>query len=414
MAIPILNLLFRGLAIAGRFLVLIGIGRYLSETELGIYGLFYTSIILAIYFIGLDFYTYNTREIIGREYTERLPLLRDQLVFHLLVYLVAIPLLLPVFYYDVIPFRFIIWFYLILIFEHLSQEFFRIFTALSKSVFANFITFIRSGAWAFVLAIAWIMHIESLINLHTIWIAWFLGSFVSVIISVIYLFKLNLGTIKHNRVNWPWIKKGILISLPFFVSSLCFRLIEHTNRYFIDFFQSKDLVGIFTLFASSANLISVIVFTTIIMVDYPVLYEYYIHRQNEDYLKRKKKFIRKVIYISLAAGILAAVLIHPLLYLIGKHEIYDPHIIVFYILIGANILYNLSLIPHYLLYIKKKDYQIMITTLAGLVVSLILNYLLVLWFAITGAALTMLISFFVILTLKWIIYKRDVVRDETG
>ena len=135
---PILNLLFRSLAISGRFLVLIGIGRYLSETELGTYGLFYTSVILAIYVIGLDFYTFNTRELIAAEPAQRLPLLRDQMIFHLLAYLLIIPLLLPLFYYNMIPFRYMLWFYLILICEHLSQELFRIFTALSKSIFANF------------------------------------------------------------------------------------------------------------------------------------------------------------------------------------------------------------------------------------------------------------------------------------
>ena len=136
------------------------------------------------------------------------------------------------------------------------------------------------------------------------------------------------------------------------------------------------------------------------MIDYPILLETHLKMPPLTYKKTKKRFVRKVIYISLAAGIIAAVMIHPLLHLIGKYNLYNPYMPAYYTLIIANILYNLSLIPHYLLYVLKKDYQIMITTVAGTIISLLLNYILIYWYDAEGAAYAMLSSFMIIMKLE--------------
>ena len=112
----ILNLGLRGLSMLAKFLLVIYIGKYLSVEELGEYGLFITTITIAIYFLGLDFYTYNTREILAKEKVERLPLIRDQFVFHLIVYTIVLPTLLTIFAFDIIKKDYIVFFYFILLF----------------------------------------------------------------------------------------------------------------------------------------------------------------------------------------------------------------------------------------------------------------------------------------------------------
>ena len=110
------NLSFRGLAVLGRFLILIGIGKFLSVQDLGIYGLFYTSVIISIYIIGFDFYTYNTRELIATKNDKRLHLILDQFIFHAAFYVILLPTLLSIFFMDIVPIKYIYMFYLVLIF----------------------------------------------------------------------------------------------------------------------------------------------------------------------------------------------------------------------------------------------------------------------------------------------------------
>ena len=216
------NLFLRGLSLVSRFVLIVYIGKYLSTSELGVFGLFSTTVTLALLLLGLDFYTYNTREILCKSDSERLPLIRDQFVFHLLTYVVLLPLLLIVFYKNIIPYKFILFFYLILVFEHISQEFFRLFTCLSKTLFANFTLFIRTGLWVYLIIGFWIYSSGNHINLETVWVGWLLGAFASVIISVIYLRRLHPESVSNVPINWSWIRKGIKVSIPFFIGTIAY------------------------------------------------------------------------------------------------------------------------------------------------------------------------------------------------
>jgi len=401
MKIAFYNLILRGLAIAGRFVVLIGIGRYLSETDLGIYGLFYSTIVLSIYFIGLDFYTFSTREIIAAKGTDRLTFIRNQFAFHLYSYLIILPILLPVFFYDILPVRYMLWFYIVLIFNHLSQEFIRIFIALSRSIFANFISFVHSGLWVFVLAVFWILDFGFLINLETILIFWGAASVTAFLVALAYLKFALKEPLPGTKVNWTWIRQGLFTAMPFFVGSVCYKIIEHSNRYFIDFFQGRDLVGIFTFYAGIANIVSVLVNTAIIIIAYPKLYELFISRNWEQYNIEKRKFFRNVLLMSVASGLILLLMIDPLIALIGKSDTFQPNLSSFYLLVLANVILNISLIPHFILYVQKKDLAIMFSTLAGMLLNVVLNYFLIKSNSIDGAAVSMIGSFLIIAIVKF-------------
>ncbi|TFH00432.1 MAG: hypothetical protein E4H13_07510 [Calditrichales bacterium] len=402
MKVPFLNLFFRGLAVAGRFLILIGIGRFFSTEDFGIYGLFHSTVMLALYFIGFDFYTFNTREIIARAPTSRLSIIRDQFVFHMVSYVVIGPLLLLIFYQEIIPVSYLLWFYLILIMEHVSQELIRIFTALKQSVFANFITFFKSGIWVYALWVVWLKGNNSIYQLDQVWLAWSLGLLLAVLLSAIYLSRLNLGSIRGIPVNWSWIWNGLKISIPFFISTIAYKIIEFSNRYFIDYFNSKTEVGIFTFYFGIANLINIVVFTGVIMVLYPTMYEIYLKNEIENFRKKVKQFTLLVIGSSLLMGLLLVLIIPLLLALIGKESMYISHLDTYYLLILANVILNISLIPHYLMYIRKKDMQIMIVTLIGALANIVLNLVLIPRWGLYGAAWSAIISFSVIFVLKYI------------
>jgi len=197
-----------------------------------------------------------------------------------------------------------------------------------------------------------------------------------------------------------------MIAFPFFVSSVAYKIIEYSNRYFIDYFHGKELVGVFTLLSGIANVVTVLVFTAVIMVAYPELYKSYISNNNKIYKEMVRKFTRNVTGVSIGAGVLAVFFIHPLLLLIGKFDVYQYHFVTYYLLIVANIILNLSLIPHYILYVKKRDITIMTITLLGVILNIVLNYFLIQHYVITGAAISMIICFLIILFLKIFADKR--------
>lgn len=380
-----------------KFLLIIYIGKYLSVDELGEYGLFVTTITIAIYFLGLDFYTYNTREILAKEKNERLPLIRDQLIFHLLIYVIILPLLLTIFTLGIIDTAFILYFYLILVFEHLSQELYRLYTTLQKPIFANFLLFMRTGLWVYVVIAVWSLNVEKLMNLKTVWYGWTVGSFLSIIIGIMYLKKDYDFKSLTEKIDWLWIKNGVKISIPFFIGTLAYKVIEFSDRYMIDYYMTKADVGIYTFFGGIANTIFTITFTLVIMVYYPKLIESY--QRNKEYKTLAKPFFYKTLLVSLATSILIIIFIYPVLNYMGKEE-YENSILVLWLLMSATIILNISLVPHNILYAMNRDIIIRDITLIGAIINIILNLILIKDYGLVGAAVSTIIAFIFIAGMK--------------
>ena len=396
----ILNLGLRGLSMLAKFLLIIYIGKYLSVDELGEYGLFATTITIAIYFLGFDFYTYNTREILAKEENERLPLIRDQFIFHLLVYVIALPLLLTIFTLGIIKTEFIIYFYLILVFEHLSQELYRLYTTLKKPLFANFLLFMRTGLWVYAVISLWYFNIEGMMNLKTVLYGWTVGSFMSIIIGVVYLKKDYDFKSLTEKIDWLWIKNGVKASIPFFIGTLAYKVIEFSDRYMIDYYMTKADVGIYTFFSGIANTINIVVFTLVIMIYYPLLVEQYQNKNMDMFKKTLKVFSIKTITFSIFSALGILLLIGFVLDFMGKVE-FQNNIEVLWILIIANIILNISFIPHYVLYVAQQDITIRDATLIGASLNIVLNLMLIKNYGIVGAAISTLLSFLIILLIKY-------------
>lgn len=74
----LINIALRGMTLGSKFLLIFFLARFLEPAELGLYGLLVATIGYALYLLGLDFYTYSTREILKRERNEWGGLLKNQ------------------------------------------------------------------------------------------------------------------------------------------------------------------------------------------------------------------------------------------------------------------------------------------------------------------------------------------------
>lgn len=75
-----INITLRGIPIVCKYLLLIFISKYLSLEDLGIYNMFVTTIVIGIFILGFSFDSYTNRELQIEK--NKLPLIRDQYVFH--------------------------------------------------------------------------------------------------------------------------------------------------------------------------------------------------------------------------------------------------------------------------------------------------------------------------------------------
>ena len=147
------------------------------------------------------------------------------------------------------------------------------------------------------------------------------------------------------------------------------------------------------------------------MIYYPKLYEFYINKKSELYKKTVNHFSILVISVSLVIAAMLVFGIPFLLNLINKSEIYNQYLNVYYLLIIANVILNISLIPHYILYVKKKDKLIMIITVIGAIFNLIFNYVFIQIWGLSGVAISSVLSFLIIFILKFY-YRRDKISAD--
>lgn len=282
----IYNVFFRSLTLFAKFLFILFLGRYSpNELNLGVYGLFVTSVTLLVYFIGFDFYVFNTREIINNR-THLSEKLSNQLMLHLIVYVAIIPIAVLILGRTGIIGSSYLWIFVFLVVaEHLGQEFYRLFTTLEKSVFANIILFIRSGFWVLIVFFDYFV-LQNPVDLKKYLIFWLCCSSSAVAFSTIFVGK-NYN-ILFSPPDFGWIVKGLKAASVFFLSSISFQVIQFSDRFIIDFFYGKKMVGIYTMYSQFTNAIEIFTFSAITMVAYPKMIK--VFEKRNIYEKTKKLF----------------------------------------------------------------------------------------------------------------------------
>ncbi|GGG38991.1 hypothetical protein GCM10011414_05400 [Croceivirga lutea] len=387
------NLIFRVLTIAAKFVLSILIVKELSVADYGVFGIFQTTITLSIYLLGFDFYTYNTREILKVNQKSVADCLMNQLLFHGVIYVIVLPILLGVFFFNVIDIEYLSLFYLILITEHISQEVYRFLIVLKKSVAASFILFVRSGLWIFTLAIYWFIKLEKS-SLSVVLVFWFLGALLSILIAIKYLPKIS-----SFSIDYGWIKKGIKVAAPFFVATILYKIMEFSGRYFLDYWSTKAIVGVFTFYASIANTIFVFVQAMVLVVMSPLLIEAAQNNQKELFDNRFRKFKKKTVTFTLIAMLGSMLLIYPFIYFLDNQLLLN-NIYIYFFLAFATSIFCISYLPHYKLYVFDKDKALLISAAIGATLNLIFNFVLVPRLGIFGAVISQIIGMTTLLLSK--------------
>jgi O-antigen/teichoic acid export membrane protein len=402
------NVTLRGLTQLSKFLLLVFLARHFEVAEVGIWGLINITIAIGLYLLSSDFHIFNSREILAATPERRPVLIRNQLVYHLCAYAVVLPALLLIFAGGVIPWKYVGWFYLLLVLEHASHESVQLLVTLSRSTAANLIIFIRSGMWAWVvMATAWVL--PDLRHLPFVWTCWAAGAVVGLAIAVSHLRTLPWDAARKQPVDFAWIRRGMKTALPFLMATLSFQLLNYADRYFLQHFHGEEAVGVYTFFAGMANAIHVIVFTGVCQVLFPRLISSYQMRAVEDYQRNRRSLVRGVVGLSVVLAAAALFLIRPVLSLLDRPE-YAAEADVFNIMVASVVALCLSYVPHYALFVRRRDGAIISVGIVAMVVAIAGNGLLVPRMGLTGAALATLAAMSLLLVSKslaaW--YYRDV------
>ena len=365
-----INLSLRGGGMVGRFLLIFFLARILPPEELGTYGIFTVTVGYALYFLGLDFYTYSGRAILHAEQKMWPAMLRDQAVLFACSYTVVFPLLGLFFWGGMLPLKYALVFYVLLTMEHLSLEFIRLLVVTGKPLAAGVSIFIRSGAWCYGLVAAYLGGFVS-VDLKTVFWLWILADALAVAGGVWLLRKLPWGDLKSN-INWVWIGQGLRVAALFLVGTLALRGIFTLDRYFIEAFSGREMLGVYTLYLGICTSLIGFVDAAVFSFRYPRLVSIYKSGQYTTFESVRREFGRQTLFAVTVLALAAATLIVPVLEWIDK-PLYLQHLPIFFLLLAASTLFVIGHIPHYTLYAMGHDRSIVGAHIGGFIVFIVLG-----------------------------------------
>jgi len=403
------NLTIRGSATIIKLAFTLFLGSIFTESEFGLYSLIISSIYISLILIGFDVYLDCNRKIIQKEEPkEQAFILNNQLASYIPFYFLFS---IVIFFIPerIIPKEFIFLFFSVSIIEHLNSEIFRLLLALRKTVIANLLFFIRNGLWPLVILVLYYFNFQ--FNISILLSYWLYASILALIIGLIFLrkkYKLDLSLID---------KKTIIASYKyafiFFIGTIAYKIVEFSDRYFIDYYLDKESVGVYSLYSQFGSVLNTIIFTIVISIGYPKLLKAIYSNNLKQIIKERNNMLMEIVIISILTLLGGYLLLDTLLVIIDK-PLYFKFNYLFYLVIISNIIFNLSYVYHFIMIGYKKDFKITILTLIGAAINIILNIILIQKYGIIGAIFSKTFAFLFILISKYLVQDKLISGTRTS
>ena len=403
------NLTIRGSATIIKLAFTLFLGSIFTESEFGLYSLIISSIYISLILIGFDVYLDCNRKIIQKEEPkEQAFILNNQLASYIPFYFLFS---IVIFFIPerIIPKEFIFLFFSVSIIEHLNSEIFRLLLALRKTVIANLLFFIRNGLWPLVILVLYYFNFQ--FNISILLSYWLYASILALIIGLIFLrkkYKLDLSLID---------KKTIIASYKyafiFFIGTIAYKIVEFSDRYFIDYYLDKESVGVYSLYSQFGSVLNTIIFTIVISIGYPKLLKAIYSNNLKQIIKERNMMLMEIVIISILTLLGGYLLLDNLLAIIDK-PLYFKFDYLFYLVIISNIIFNLSYVYHFIMIGYQKDFNITILTLIGAAINIILNIILIQKYGIIGAIFSKTFAFLFILISKYLMQDKLISGTRTS
>lgn len=374
----ITNLSIRGSVLLSKFIFSLVVLKVLSIESFGEYSLFLGIITYGGFLFSWDYYQFTLREIVTiTDITKRKRIIAEQFTFHIFTYFLICPFLLVFFVTDLLNFDRILVFYLILFFDNLSQEFFRVLIAMEKSRIANILLFIKTALWIVIFLLIYFLGFKHLISIELVYYLW-LGSVILSFIMGIYYTRLRVSDFSLSSSSISSIKVALKTSSIFFIGTIIFKTFEISGRLITGYMFTEYEVGIFAFFFTLANLIYIIPQAGIFQLHVPALLRSYKSDAEEVINRKNKRFTFLTIGVTLLSLLIISAMVYPLLIFLGKTELFEFQYY-FYIFASGVALFSFSFIPHYKIYAKGNDKELakglLIPSVLAIIISCILSIL---------------------------------------
>lgn len=356
-----MNVFIRLMMMASRFLLMFFIAYFFDVKAVGEFGLLYGTIIFCVFLVGFEHYSITQRDIMSQNKGQWLNIIQNQVAANLFFYCLVAPFFILIFIFNLLPWKYFFWFFILLILEHFSQELIRFIAGMRLQFQVSVALFLRSGFW--ILICLPIMFFYDYRNFSFLFYSWC----VSCLISIFYLiFHINKN-IKLSNFRLPSIKKIHLLhytssTLHFFLATSVIKFLFIGDRYLVKYFCGPEILGAYVFFIGIGMTVVSLIDPAITSYIFPDMVSSFRSGLVDEFNKLLRRYALYVIIFSATISLFLFKFSH-LLFNFLSSSIYSENISIFNAILLSTFIYAISLVPHYGLIAKKLEKYIFISNL---------------------------------------------------
>lgn len=361
----------RFVSLVSSFLTYIAMARYVSQADLGVYGVMNSFVLYGSTLLGFELYQFAHRRYLrsGSAAVQSL-VVGGQAATVLSFYPVTVGAMIISFLFTVGN-QFVAFFLVLLVTEHISQELYRLLLARRMAVQGNILLLVRNGLWAW----AWVGSVVA--GLGTAELRYVLlfsccGSVASILLGL--LFFVGQVRPKWNRRLLGWSKAGMTVAGKYVVSSCINRAFFLVDKAVVFHFAGPQAAGAYVFYSGLAQGAAALIDAGVISHYYPEIVRQGSRNRSESGTSVFVRMALSIAGVGVVYGVAGYLLLPFVLELAGAGK-YLPSLWMFVGMMTVIVTAYLALVPHYVLYAQGRDWDIVKAggvSLAVLAVGLVL------------------------------------------
>jgi len=240
--------LYRIIAFVSLILKVLIIGKNFPKEITGTYDLIMGVVTFGIPLFGFNLFMFMIRTVPGKDKERQLVIFKTILFLEVATATIIISLIMLTrldsylcnilkIYRDLPVFRLGL---LIVLIQIIAIGFMRFFTALKRIEFSNFLLFIHSNSWVFVLSFLWIIGVK--ITLTLFFLVWVGGTIISIFIAIQ---RTGIRVLKNTDFDFSMTAESFKFAVPLIAVQLGIQIVDISSKYILSGYYTAAAVGIY-------------------------------------------------------------------------------------------------------------------------------------------------------------------------
>lgn len=399
------NVALRVASLAAKLALTLYMGRYLGLSDLGVYGLVFAAVTILSSVLGARLDYAVARELVGANQRDTLRLIRDQVAFLGVNYLLFAVVMLVGYALGVASGKLLLIVFVITVFDSLTGALNTNLVAMGSPLFSTALFFMRAGLWC-LLAVALGLVWPIFRSVEVILAFWAAGEVLALLVNLWVWRNYPWHEVMKTPVDWGKLWRGVKLCFPMWVGTIGAMMALSVDRFVVSYYLDMEEVGIITFYSSFAVALLSLVQSGFFAFSYPRLIDHYRQGNSQAFWQETKQTGWQVAVFVLFLACTIGIVIPLLAPLFGKPRLATESLTLWLLLAGIWIRANADTF-YYVLYARNQDRPLWLGSALFLIPATLGNLVLVPWLGLPGTGVSSILAclFLLLWRLKYVFAK---------